>query len=308
MIEISNWITEMTGISSSIQQKIFSSLMVILVIWLIRFLVFKLVAQIKDAKVRYNTRNILSYVIYILAFLIISRIWFEGIGSLATYFGLLSAGLAIALKDPLTNFAGFIFLIFRRPFQVGDRIEIGDHKGDVIDIRIFQFSINEIGNWVDGDQSTGRIIHIPNANVFLSPIANYHRGFSYIWNEIPVLVTFESDWEKALEILDKVAAEYDPKVSSNAEKKLRGNETKSFLLHYSNLKHKVYVDVKDSGVMLTIRHLCTPHKRRDAREFIWKRILKEFAKYKNIDFAYPTVRRYDNRIEGKEALGDIGDE
>ncbi|HAW79639.1 MAG TPA: mechanosensitive ion channel protein MscS, partial [Balneola sp.] len=68
------------------------------------------------------------------------------------YFGLLSAGLAIALKDPVTDLAAWMFIIWRKPFDVGDRIELGKSKGDVIDIRPFKFTILEIGNWVDADQ------------------------------------------------------------------------------------------------------------------------------------------------------------
>ena len=67
--------------------------------------------------------------------------------------------------------------------------------------RIFMFTLMEIGNWVDADQSTGRVIHIPNGKVFKEVLANYSKGFQYIWNEIPVLVTFESNWKKAKEIL-----------------------------------------------------------------------------------------------------------
>src|SRR3989441_12617332 len=107
------------------------------------------------------------------------------------------SGLAIALKDPVTNLAGWIFIVWRRPFEVSDRVEIGGHKGDVIDIRLLQFTLNEIGNWVNADQSSGRIIHIPNGKVFTEPVANYDKGFKYIWNEVPVLVTFESDWRQA---------------------------------------------------------------------------------------------------------------
>ena len=87
--------------------------------------------------------------------------------------------------------------MIRKPLKVGDRVQIGDVTGDVIDIRIFQFSVIEIGNWVDADQSTGRIIHIPNGTIFIKWQANYTAGFEYIWNEIPVLVTFESDWKTA---------------------------------------------------------------------------------------------------------------
>ena len=75
----------------------------------------------------------------------------------------------------------------------------------LIDLRIFQFTLMEIGNWVDADQSTGRIVHVPNGSVFVTPLANYAKGFQYIWNEIPVLVTFESDWRRAKEILEGIA-------------------------------------------------------------------------------------------------------
>ena len=107
----------------------------------------------------------------------------------------------------------------RRPFALGDRIQIGKHSGDVIDIRFFQFTINEIGNWVDADQSTGRIIHIPNGKVFTEAQANFTQGFSHIWNEIGVLVTFESDWEKAKNILEKIVEKHAASLTKAAEQK-----------------------------------------------------------------------------------------
>jgi len=90
---------------------------------------------------------------------------------------LLSAGIAIALKDVFVNLAGFIFIMWRQPLEVGHRIQIGEVAGDVVDIRPFQFTILEIGNWVDADQSTGRMIHIPNGKIFTENLANYHFGF-----------------------------------------------------------------------------------------------------------------------------------
>ncbi len=85
----------------------------------------------------------------------------------------ISAGLAIALQGPITNLAGWPFILWRRPLDVGDLIQIGDYAGDVINIRIFQFTLLEIGNWVDADQSIGRIIHIPNGDVFSKSLASY---------------------------------------------------------------------------------------------------------------------------------------
>ena len=76
---------------------------------------------------------------------------------MSTFLGLLSAGVAIALKDPLVNLAGWGFIVWRKPFGIGDRIQLGDSRGDVIDQRIFMFTLMEIGNWVDAERSTGRV-------------------------------------------------------------------------------------------------------------------------------------------------------
>ena len=93
-----------------------------------------------------------------------------------------------------------MYIIFRKPFEMGDRIQIGNSEGDILDISFFEFTMMEIKNWVKADQSTGRIIHIPNGLLFTRPIINYNQAMNYIWNEIPIMVTFESNWEKAKRI------------------------------------------------------------------------------------------------------------
>jgi len=229
---------------------------------------------------------------------LIGRLWFSGFQSIATYLGLLSAGIAIALKDVVSNFAGWLFIISRRPFSVGDRIQIGDHAGDVIDTRFFQFTLMEIGNWVNADQSTGRIIHIPNGMVLSEVLANYSKGFQYIWNEIPVLITFESNWKKAKKILQKIADKDAEQLSKAAEKRVK-EASKKFMILYSRLTPIVYTSVQDSGVLLTIRYLCEPQRRRDSEQAIWEDVLKEFVGHEDIDFAYPTQRFYNNQFERK---------
>jgi small-conductance mechanosensitive channel len=188
--------------------------------------------------------------------------------------------------------------MFRRPFGVGDRIQIGDDAGDVIDLRVFQFTLMEIGNWVDADQSTGRIIHIPNGKVFTEALANYSKGFQYIWNEIPVLLTFESNWQKAKEILIRIVTEDSEALSKRAAEKVE-DASRKFMIFYAKPTPAVFTSVKDSGVLLTMRYLCDPRNRRVSAEAIWEHILEEFAKCDDIDFAYPTRRYYDNLTEGK---------
>jgi small-conductance mechanosensitive channel len=242
----------------------------------------------EDIRIRYNWRKTTGYILYFLLALFLLPLWVQNGTGLTTYLGLLSAGIAIALKDPLSNLAGWVFIVWRHPFRMGDRIQIGDFAGDVIDLRIFQFSLMEIGNWVSADQSTGRIIHVPNGLIFTHPLANYTHGFHYLWNEIAVTITFESDWEKAKGILHEIASRHSaqPEGENRTDIKI-GDE---YLLYYQHLTPTVYTCVIDRGVDLTIRYLCEPRQRRGTVQAIWEDVLRAFATHSDIHLAYPTTR------------------
>ena len=286
--------------SPIISYQIGLTLMVIFIIWLIRLLALKVVDRnVDDAAVRYRWRKNLSYVFAALTIFLIGTIWAEGFKSLGTFLGLLSAGLAIALRDPVSDFAGWIFILWRKPFDIGDRVEIGTVKGDIIDQRIFKFTVLEIGNWIAADQSTGRVIHVPNHHVFTQSVANYTADFSFIWNEMPVLVTFESDWKKAKEICQEIADNQLENFIEQAKSELR-RASKSYLIQYRYLTPIVYTEVADSGIKLTIRHLTDPRKRRGISQAIWEDILEAFGEEDTIDFAYPTMRIFKNNVEGKQ--------
>jgi len=299
-MKLVEWIHENWGIEDHIQYRIFYSLLVFLLIGLIRYVLLRVVnKRIQDVKFKYYWQNAIKYSASILVIILIVAIWLNEIKSVALTLGLLSAGLAVALRDPIVNMAGWLFILIRKPFTVGDRIQIGEHAGDVIDIRVFQFTLNEIGNWVEADQSTGRVIHIPNGKVFLEAQANYSQGFSHLWNEIGVLITFESNWKKAKEILMKIVERNTAHLTESAKKKLM-DASRKFMIFYTTLSPNVYTKVKDSGIMLTMRYICEPKKRRLTEHQIWEDVLSEFAKHRDIDFAYPTQRLYYNPREGKE--------
>lgn len=293
------WIERTLGLSPEVQIKIFASLIIALILRILYSLIIKIVwRRTENVRTRYNWRKSSGYIAIVLGVFLIGRLWFSGFQSIATYLGLLSAGIAIALKDVVSNFAGWLFIMSRRPFSVGDRIQIGNYAGDVIDTRVFQFTLLEIGNWVNADQSTGRIIHIPNGMVLSEVMANYSKGFQYIWNEIPVLITFESNWKKAKKVLQKIADKDAEQLSKAAEKRVK-EASKKFMILYSRLTPIVYTSVQDSGVLLTIRYLCEPQRRRDSEQAIWEDILKEFTRNNDIDFAYPTQRFYDHRLDSE---------
>lgn len=290
---IKDFLNETVGLSHTTQIKIIISIFIILVLWSVQILILRLVwRQTKNVKTRYNWKRSLSLIIPLAGLILVSAVWLPAFKQFGAFLGLFSAGLAIALKDPLTNLAGWLFILFRKPFAVGDRVQIGKHSGDVIDIRLFQFTLLEIGNWVDADQSTGRIIHLPNGKVFQQSQANYSTGFEYIWNEIQVNITFESNWEKAKQILQQIISKHAEHLSKNAEMEIF-EASKNFMIYYKHLTPIVYTRVKEFGIQLTIRYLCNPRKRRGSENDIWQDILNNFGKNKDIFFAYPTTRFYN---------------
>ncbi|MFC1556036.1 mechanosensitive ion channel family protein [candidate division KSB1 bacterium] len=206
MENLSSWFSDLAILNNINSVNLVASFVIIIIFILLRKISKRIMFKnVKDTKVRYRWQKIIVYITTILPLIIIALIWFQNVRSIATYFGIISAGLAIALRDIIVNLAAWLFIIWRKPFTVGDRVQVGNYAGDVIDLRIFKFTILEIGNWVNADQSTGRIIDVPNSLVLTDVVANYSKGFSQIWNEIPVLVTFESNWKRAKDILQTIA-------------------------------------------------------------------------------------------------------
>jgi len=297
-----DWLQTHLGLNPELETRLLATIGTVVGLWLIQRIALAFVyRKVRDPRSRYRWRKGLTYVLMAVGIVIVGRMWFAGVQALATFFGLLSAGLAIALKEPVSNLAGWAFIIWRRPFEVGDRVQIGPHAGDVIDLGVFQFTLNEIGGWVQADQSSGRIIHIPNGRVFTDPVANYNKGFRYIWNEVPVVVTFESDWRKAKQILGKVAVKHAEHLTAQAEQELLA-ASQQYLINYRKLTPIVYTNVVDYGVQLTIRYLIEPRKRRGTEHAIWEDILTEFAVAPDIDLAYHTTRGFKYTEEGKPAL------
>jgi len=299
---VREWLQQNLGLRPDIQARLLSTLLVIAALWLVRRVALTLVYRnVIDPWARYRWRKVTLYVTVITGALVGGRLWIAGLGSLATFFGLVSAGLAIALRDVVANLAGWVFILWRRPFEVGDRIQVGPHKGDVIDQQLFQFTLLEIGGWVDADQSTGRLIHIPNGRALVEPLANYNRGFPYIWNEVPVLITFESDWKKAKAVLEAIATRHAERLTPEAERDLVA-ASRQYLIYFKKLTPIVYTKVVDDGVRLTIRYLIDPRARRGSEQAIWQDVLDEFRAAPDIDLAYPTRRAIDYSREGKPGL------
>jgi small-conductance mechanosensitive channel len=294
MPDILDWLTDNFSIPSDLLVKILLTAGAAFSIWLLRRWLLKVALQrVTDPKRRYNLQRNSAYLAFFLAFVAAGLIWLENASQIATYLGLLSAGLAVALREPLINLIGWAYILWQRPFNIGDRIQVGENAGDVIDIDPFQIVLMEIGNWVHADQSTGRIIHVPNGKVLTEPLANYTEEFNYIWNEISITITFESDWQKAKGLLQVIADRHSAPTDETGPA-IQEPERQKYYYFYTHLTPTVYTSIQDSGVCLSIRYLCKPRNRRHTEQAIQENILHSFDQHEDIQLAYPTRREIVN--------------
>lgn len=120
------WLEQTLGLDPAVQGRLLASALVILGLWLARWLAQAVVwRRVQNVRSRYRWRKSLTYTAVLVGLLVVGRIWWEGLDQVATFLGLLSAGLAIALKDVVANLAGWVFILWRRPFEVGDRVQVG---------------------------------------------------------------------------------------------------------------------------------------------------------------------------------------
>ncbi|MBX0333800.1 mechanosensitive ion channel family protein [Pontibacter sp. HSC-14F20] len=300
MQKIEYWIERNFHLSAQIQENIVKSVVALLVLWIISRVLLRLASrQQTDTRKLYQWKKTTNYVVTGLGIIFLANIWFEGFKSITTFLGIFSVGLVVVLRDPILNMMGWVFLIWKRPFKVGDRIKIGLYTGDVIDIAFFQFTINELGEWVDSEQATGRVVHIPNSQVFTQGQINYNYGFPFLWHELQVRITFESNWQKAKVILQEIALRHSERLNGEQEQRVR-IEAQQHLIFYRSFEPRVFAKVRENGVQLTVRYLCNLNGRRESEAKIWEDVLTEFLASPDIRFAYPTTRFY-SAAEGQES-------
>jgi small-conductance mechanosensitive channel len=145
------------------------------------------------ADARYKVRKFVVFSGYFSILLFLAILFEDRLGRLSFAIGVADAGVAVALQDVVASIAGAFSIGFSKLHAVGDRVQIADTRGDVIDIGLLRTTLIETGNWVSKDLYNGRIVRIPNSSVLKGPVFNYSQGFQFIWEEIKVLFTATSD-------------------------------------------------------------------------------------------------------------------
>jgi len=163
--------------------------------------------RFSKADVRYRVRKFIVFCGYVTVLLFLAILFEDRLGRLSFAIGIAGAGLAVALQDVIASVAGAFSIGFSSLYAVGDRVQIGDTRGDVIDIGLLRTTILETGNWVNADLYNGRIVRIPNNTVLKANVFNYSQGFRFIWDEIKVVLSTASDCQLARETFLRLTKE-----------------------------------------------------------------------------------------------------
>jgi len=156
---------------------------------------------------RYRIRKMVVTAAYIIILIFVTVLFADRLKHVGFAVGLFGAGVVVALQDVIASFGGFIAIEFTNLYRVGDRIQVNETKGDVVDISVMRTTLMETGNWVSGDLYNGRIVRIPNSAVLKGSVFNYSQGFRFVWDEIKLRLTSGSNHEYAREMLLRVAKE-----------------------------------------------------------------------------------------------------
>jgi small-conductance mechanosensitive channel len=149
--------------------------------------------RIKDVTQMHALRSLVKNALILVTPLLIFLVWLTPQGGASIVIGLLVVGIVFALQSAIRSFTGYLTIVTGNVYAIGDRIAIADVVGDVMDIGFLRTTVMEIGQWVKADQYTGRIVTISNKAIFDNPVFNYNRHWKYLWDEIMVPVTYNSD-------------------------------------------------------------------------------------------------------------------
>lgn len=265
--------------SNEIYQKIILSVLVLLIQAAIRYSLMRYVInRIPDESPHlYTIRKVTTYVLSTITALFIFSIWVQRLGDLSVALGIFAAGLAFALQEVIGSIAGWLTIITGKPFTIGDRVETGGIRGDVVDISVLRTTLMEIGNWLSGDHNTGRIVTVSNAFLFKEPLYNYSAHLRFVWDEIKIPITYESNWKRAIEIMSNAVCEHTAykELLPKAEKQRREVRRK-LAVKMTPLEPRTYVKITDNWIELGLVYPVDTDLRRSFRSEISQQLLTEF--------------------------------
>ena len=246
-------------------------LFIIIIIGIVRKTLKK---RIDNISVRYKAQKGVEIVGYVLIiFLILMAITVDNLKDYTIIIGLFTAGITFTLQELILSIAGSFYIFFVRVYKPGDRIEINNIKGDVIDIDSIYTTIMEMGEWVSSDNYSGRIVKISNAFVFKGPIKNYSMDFPFVWDELNILITYGSDTELAKTIImnsaNELLSDYTDKSKAKWEEMVE-----RYYIENATLEPTIAMNLTDNWIQLNLRYITDYKRRRNTKHILFQLIEK----------------------------------
>src|ERR1700720_923202 len=228
------------------------------------------------ADARYKVRKFIVFSGYLSILLFLAILFEDRLGRLSFALGVVGAGVAVALQDVLASIAGAFSIGFSKLYTVGDRVQIGDIRGDVIDIGLLRTTLMETGNWVSRDLYNGRIARIPNSTVLKGSVFNYSQGFRFIWDDIKVVLTGTSDSQFVRAMLLRVAKEAIGEYLLEAQSSWR-TMSDNYQIVNPPLEPTVALAVNSGSLEFTVSYVVDYTKRTAMQDRLFTKIIEEVA-------------------------------
>lgn len=179
----------------------------VICLMVLRLIEVYFIGRVANAVYKYNLKRVARLVVWLVIAFFVLTILFQNWYTAVVSFGLISLILGFALQTPITSFIGWVYILVREPYRVGDRIRIGTSTGDVIDVGYLDTTLWEFGgDYLSTEHPSGRVIKFPNSSVLSTPVYNYTWPlFPYIWNEIKFNIAYDADLEFVAATMQEVA-------------------------------------------------------------------------------------------------------
>ncbi len=271
--QINQWINDHPVSSNIIKYIVWAVFILLAIAFLRRFLRKKL----PDTRIRYRSQKGVEFFGYVLLIIITISFFTGSIKDFALAIGLLTAGITITLQELILSVAGSFYIFFVGVYKPGDRIEINNIKGDVIDIDSIYTTMMEIGEWVSSDNYSGRIVKLSNAFVFKGPVYNYSKDFPFVWDEFNIPIRYESDLELAKTIVVKGASETLSEYVSKSISEWKQVVNK-YYIENAQVEPTLAITMTDNWVQFNLRYIVDYKKRRYTKHVLNELIGKEIQK------------------------------
>ena len=251
----------------------------------------RFLSKITKTEYRYAATKLFTTTVYTFTIIWIAGVTFSKNPSLLASVAIIGAGLAIALQDVVKDLVGGFVIFQHQLFTRGNRISFSDITGEVIDSGLLRTTILEIGARKDGEalERTGKTLSIPNALFLTHPVTNHNASSDYVRAEMKLTITFESNAEKAQQMLQKIVDEETNEYLQRDEQQVR-RRMQLYYFRHATRGNQVYMDIAADGVEFTLRFTTPIGERRPVVSRISHTILKQFAVENDIDLAYSTQR------------------